>query len=283
MTIGSQIACQWNASEPIIMGILNVTPDSFSDGGFFLEPQLAIGQALRMVDEGACIIDIGGESTRPGAEAISPDVQINRITPVIESLREHLPHGVLLSIDTSSAKVASAALRSGVGLVNDVSAGTADPDMFGLVASYNVPLVIMHMLGNPLTMQINPAYLDVVGEVLDYLMERARVAEGDGVKKFNIIIDPGIGFGKRKQDNLRLIADLKTFVDTGYPVLLGASRKRFMGSICNENTPSELLGATIATTVLGVASGVKIFRVHDVKANRQAIAVASAILNSRLL
>ena len=265
------------------MGILNVTPDSFSDGGFFLEPQLAIGQALRMVDEGACIIDIGGESTRPGAEAISPDVQINRITPVIESLREHLPHGVLLSIDTSSAKVASAALRSGVGLVNDVSAGTADPDMFGLVASYNVPLVIMHMLGNPLTMQINPAYLDVVGEVLDYLMERARVAEGDGVKKFNIIIDPGIGFGKRKQDNLRLIADLKTFVDTGYPVLLGASRKRFMGSICNENTPSELLGATIATTVLGVASGVKIFRVHDVKANRQAIAVASAILNSRLL
>jgi len=260
------------------MGILNVTPDSFSDGGRFDVPAEALKHAERMASDGADIIDIGGESTRPGAEPVSETEQLARVIPVIQTLRRHLPPAVLLSIDTTRSAVAEAALAAGVNMLNDISAGTDDRRMFPLAAEAGVPLILMHMQGQPKNMQDNPCYVDVVEEVLAFLLERAEAAKSSGVRPENIIIDPGIGFGKRKDDNLRLIKDLKRFVATGYKVLLGASRKRFMGAICGETRPAELLGATIATTVLGVSAGAAVFRVHDVKANRQAADVTAAVL-----
>jgi dihydropteroate synthase len=260
------------------MGILNVTPDSFSDGGRYCDPGDALAHAKTMVSEGADIIDIGGESTRPGSEAVSEEDQLARVIPVIQTLRSHLPPTVLLSIDTTRTRVAEAAIAAGVNMVNDISAGSDDPDMFSLAAKSGVLLVLMHMQGRPKNMQDNPSYIDVVEEVITFLAERAEAAKRAGVCPDNIIIDPGIGFGKRKDDNLRLIKDLGRFVATGYKVLLGASRKRFMGTICGESSPLELVGATIATTVLGVAAGVSVFRVHDVKANRQAADVTAAVL-----
>lgn len=263
---------------PLIMGILNVTPDSFSDGGQFCVREEAVSHAQQMVLEGADIIDVGGESTRPGSEPVGEDVQLARVLPVIRDLRRHLPQDVMLSIDTTQSGVAEEAISAGVNMVNDVSAGLDDPRMFAVAAKADVPLVLMHMQGRPKDMQDNPTYGDVVEEVLAFLMERAAAAKCAGVAAKNIVIDPGIGFGKRKDDNLRLIHNLSQFVATGYKVLLGASRKRFMGAICGETCPTELVGATIATTVLGVSAGVKMFRVHDVKPNRQAADVTAAVL-----
>lgn len=275
----SRIIESLQASAPLIMGILNVTPDSFSDGGFFFDIKLAVSQALKMVEDGADIIDIGGESTRPGAQRVSPYNQIERVVPVVKALRRCLSENFPLSVDTTSSLVAEAALTAGADLVNDVSAGLDDPGMFGTVARFGVPIVLMHMQGTPATMQDNPVYQDVVGEVAAFLESRAILAQQSGIARGNIIIDPGIGFGKRKQDNLQLMAALDRFVATGYPVLLGTSRKRFMGAVCGESQPVELLGATVATTALGVAKGVKIFRVHDVRENRQAAQVMAAILS----
>jgi dihydropteroate synthase len=259
------------------MGILNATPDSFSDGGQFLDLQQALQYALRMVDEGADIIDVGGESTRPGAEPVSPADQIARIVPIIAALRRQLPQTFLISADTTRAKVAASALDAGADLINDVSAGRDDPEMFPLVAERGAAIVLMHMQGTPKTMQDNPSYDAVVEEVLAFLRERAQAAQTAGVAQENIILDPGIGFGKRKDDNLILMANLPRFVETGYPVLLGTSRKRFMGAICNEARPQQLVAATVATTALGVMAGVRIFRVHDVRENRQAADVTHAI------
>ncbi|BBA34637.1 dihydropteroate synthase [Methylocaldum marinum] len=231
-----------------------------------------------MVSDGADIIDIGGESTRPGADPVDEELQTARVLPIIRHLRQHLPQDVLLSIDTTRSRVAEEAIAAGVNMVNDVSAGRDDPRMFTVAAKADVPLVLMHMQGRPKDMQNNPTYGDVVEEVLAFLIERTAAAKFEGVAAKNLIIDPGIGFGKRKDDNLRLIHSLPRFVATGYKVLLGASRKRFMGAICGETCPTELLGATIATTVLGVSAGVKMFRVHDVKPNRQAADVTAAVL-----
>jgi len=264
--------------RPLIMGILNVTPDSFSDGGRYCALEDALAHAQRMVSEGADVIDVGGESTRPGSEPISEEEQLQRVIPVIRMLRSHLPPTILLSIDTTRSGVADAAIATGVNMVNDISAGMDDPEMFSLAAKTGVPLVLMHMQGSPKNMQESPGYLDVVEEVLMFLVERAEAAQEAGISHESIIIDPGIGFGKRRDDNLRLIKELRRFVATGYKVLLGASRKRFMGAICGEMCPSELVGATIATTVLGVSAGVTVFRVHDVKANRQAADVTAAVL-----
>jgi dihydropteroate synthase len=265
------------SDRPLIMGILNVTPDSFSDGGSYADAKQAVQAGMRMVEEGADLIDVGGESTRPGSEPVSTQEQIMRVIPVIERLRSKLPEHIAISVDTTRVEVAHAALSVGADWINDVSAGRDDPEMFPLAASRGVPIVVMHMQGAPKTMQDRPSYRNVVEEVLAFLLERARAAERAGIPCTSIVLDPGIGFGKRRDDNLRLLAHLDKLVDTGYPILLGTSRKRFMGSICGETDPHALVSATVATTALGVASGVRIFRVHDVWQNRQAADVAAAI------
>ena len=264
-------------SKPLIMGILNVTPDSFSDGGQFSDVDAALAQVKRMITEGVDIIDIGGESTRPGSEPVSPAEQQQRVIPVITAIRQTLKSDILISIDTTSSAVAKAALEAGANIINDVSAGQDDPEILTLSASHNAPIILMHRQGTPKTMQDNPYYEDVVPEVISTLLEQIKLALQAGVKKENILIDPGIGFGKHKQDNLELLAHLDQFVALGYPVLLGTSRKRFMGSICNITEPAELVTATAVTTALGVMAGVLLFRVHDVKENRQAADVAWAI------
>ena len=266
-----------NLTHPLIMGILNVTPDSFSDGGKFTGIVTALAQAQRMVAEGVDIIDIGGESTRPGAEAISIEEQISRVIPVITAIRKDLSATLPISIDTTLSAVARAALDAGATIINDISAGEQDAAILSLAAQRNVPIILMHIKGQPDTMQDAPFYQDVVSEVLKSLLKRVDAALAAGVTKHQIAIDPGIGFGKRKQDNLDLLANLDRFVATGYPVLLGTSRKRFLGNLCAVTEPAELVSATAATTALGVQQGVQMFRVHDVKENKQAADVAWAI------
>lgn len=263
--------------KPLIMGILNVTPDSFSDGGLYNSNNDSLAQAKKMIDQGVDIIDIGGESTRPGAERVTVTEQIKRVLPAIKSIREQLSTDIKISIDTTKSEVAEAALSVGANIINDISAGCDDDKMFTLAAQQQAPIILMHMRGTPATMQDQPNYKNVVDEVLAFLLERVEAARQAGINPDLIAIDPGIGFGKRKQDNIALIAELKRFVDTGYPVLLGASRKRFMGVICDVSEPSELVSATVVSTVLGVMAGVQMFRVHDVKENRQAIDVAWAV------
>jgi dihydropteroate synthase len=259
--------------RPQIMGILNVTPDSFSDGGRFSSLEAALQHARRLCQEGADVIDIGGESTRPGSSPVPPEQQIERVLPVVEALRHELPTA-RLSIDTTRVEVAEAALAQGVHMLNDISAGRDCPAMFRLAARYRVPLVLMHMQGTPATMQQRPRYENVLGEVEAFLRERMQAAIDAGVPKELIWLDPGIGFGKRREDNLALLNGLRRLAGLGAPLLLGASRKRFMGRLCAQDDPEQLLGATCASTALGVAAGVRMFRVHDVAANRQAADVA---------
>jgi dihydropteroate synthase len=268
------------SAGPLIMGILNVTPDSFSDGGQFNNIESAINQGKKMIDEGADIIDIGGESTRPGSERISVEEQIERVVHIIKAISETIPEHVQISIDTTRSKVAEAALDAGAKIVNDVSGGNDDPEIISLCAKRKCPYVIMHMQGSPESMQNNPSYNDVVSDISSFFDRRIQDCIEAGIDKDNIIIDPGIGFGKTREHNLALLNNLKAFVKTNHTVLLGTSRKRFMGSICTVNSAVELVGATAATTALGVQAGVKLFRVHDVQPNRQAADVAWAILNS---
>lgn len=269
------------SSRPLIVGILNVTPDSFSDGGRFDATEAAVTQARRMLAEGADIIDVGGESTRPGAGRIDVEEQIRRTIPVIEAINDDIAaetsHRPIISIDTTRAAVATAAIDAGASMINDVSAGREDAGIFTLAAERELPLVLMHMRGDPSTMQQDPHYQDVVTEVLDFLIERAAAAEDAGVLCENIILDPGIGFGKTTTHNIELLAAMHSFVETGYPVMLGASRKRFLGELISEPDPAHRDIATTATTVAGVIAGVRLFRVHDVKANRQAAQIAYAI------
>lgn len=269
-----------NLTGPLIMGILNVTPDSFSDGGKFTAIDSALLQAQFMISAGVDIIDIGGESTRPGSESVSAEKQISRVIPVVKAIRKDLSATLPISIDTTLSEVARAALDAGATIINDISAGEQDAEILSLAAKRNVPIILMHIRGQPDNMQEAPFYQDVVAEVLNSLQERVDVALAAGIDKNQIAIDPGIGFGKRRQDNLDLLANLDRFVATGYPVLLGTSRKRFMGSLCAVTEPAELVSATAATaatTALGVQQGVQMFRVHDVKENRQAADVAWAI------
>lgn len=265
----------------MIMGILNATPDSFSDGGAHGSVEAAVAHGLVMAEEGADIIDVGGESTRPGSDPVPAAEQIARVTPVIRQLRAGLPDAIAISVDTTRAEVAAAGLDAGADFINDVAAGRDDPGMFALAAARRVPLVLMHMQGTPKTMQENPRYDAVVEEVLAFLLERCRLAQAAGIAPQHLILDPGIGFGKRRDDNLELMANLQRFTATGYRVLLGTSRKRFMGSVCGENRPQHLVPATVATTALGVMAGVSIFRVHDVRENRQAADVVHAIRRTR--
>lgn len=270
---------QLDYSKPLLMGVLNVTPDSFSDGGMYPSSKDAITRGLEMVEQGTDIIDIGGESTRPGAKRIDATEQKRRVLDVIAGLRKELPEHIHISIDTTLSEVAAAALDAGATMLNDVSAGREDESLLKLAASSNVPICLMHMQGDPGSMQDNPSYENVTREVSAYLLERAKHAENLGVDKTNIIVDPGIGFGKRTQHNLELLRDLSIIVDLGYPVLLGTSRKRFMGDLAHEENPSRRMPATCATSALGVLAGVKIFRVHDIWQNRQALDVTWAINN----
>lgn len=271
---------QFSGNQPVIMGILNLTPDSFSDGGRYTDSELAVDHARQMVEEGAAIIDVGGESTRPGSKRVSPGDQLARILDIISALRESLPPEIVISVDTTRSEVAEKALAAGANMLNDVSAGRDDPAILALAAEAGIPIALMHMQGTPETMQNNPTYTDVVREVLEFLLERVAVAQEAGVGQDRLIIDPGIGFGKTREHNLQLLAALPEFTASGYPVLLGTSRKRFMGTICRENEPEQLTGATCTTTVIGVQAGVSIFRVHDVRPNRQALEVARAVMGS---
>lgn len=260
---------------PKIMGILNVTPDSFSDGGRFLAKQAALDQAQVMASA-ADILDVGGESTRPGAEVVRSDEEIARIKPVIEELRAG-GHSTAISIDTRKASVASAALDAGATIVNDVSAFGYDADLASLVARREVPVILMHSRGSPKTMQEAPVYENVVLDVYDFLAKRIDIAVLAGISREKIAIDPGIGFGKTQAHNLALIRALSIFHGLGCPILLGASRKRFIGAIAAQDDPQARLPGSLAVALAAVAQGVQILRVHDVIETRQALALWRAV------
>ncbi len=257
-----------------IMGVVNVTPDSFSDGGAYFNPEAAIAHGRRLAEEGADILDIGGESTRPGAETVSADEEASRILPVIEGLAGKT--AVRLSIDTRKPAVARAAVTAGADIWNDVSALTFAPDSLETAAALGCDIVLMHAQGAPKTMQDNPSYDDVVGEVYSFLSARADLAIAAGVDRSRIIVDPGIGFGKTLSHNLELLRALDRFSAIG-PVLLGASRKRFIAALDRDGPAEKRLGGSIAAALAGAAQGVRYLRVHDVAATRQAIAVQQAI------
>jgi len=258
------------------MGILNVTPDSFSDGGKFLDLENAKKHAFEMIENGADIIYIGGQSTRPGSLGVSVKEELGRVLPVVKSLRESLPNQII-SVDTSKPEVVKAVLDEGVNLINDVTGG-GDIRTLELVAVNQAGIILMHMLKDPANMQVGPHYEDVIKEVKNYLRKVAIDAQSQRIAKQSIAIDPGIGFGKLDTHNISILNSMDSFVELGYPVLLGTSRKSILQQICETTETSSLEGATCATTVLGVQAGVKIFRVHDVKANRQAADVAWKLL-----
>ncbi|CAN5656451.1 dihydropteroate synthase [soil metagenome] len=264
---------------PVLMGILNVTPDSFSDGGEYLDSEKAAEQAATLLDEGAQTIDVGGESTCPGSDPVSPNEELARVLPAIQGILKNRP-GTIISTDTYRAATARAALEAGARIINDVTALRGDPEMASVVAEFGCPLILMHMLGEPKTMQQEPHYDDVVREVQDFLAERAVHAEDSGVEPDRIILDPGIGFGKTLDHNLALLKNLDAIAELGYPVLVGASRKRFIGSISNVEEAKNRVAGTVATSVLAYERGANILRVHDVRANREALEVAEAILRS---
>ncbi len=260
--------------RPRIMGILNVTPDSFSDGGRFLAPEAALAQGRAMVGAGAAILDIGGESTRPGAAEVAVADEVARTAPVIAALAGA---GVPLSIDTRKAAVAEAALAAGAGIVNDVAALGYDPKLAGVVAHAGVPVVLMHAKGTPATMQDDPVYGDVLLDVYDVLAERIAFAEAAGIARDRIVVDPGIGFGKTVAHNLALLRGLSLFHGLGCPILLGASRKRFIGTVSGEVQADLRVAGSLSVALTGVAQGVQVLRVHDVKDTRQALALWQAI------
>ena len=263
---------------PRLMGILNLTPDSFSDGGLYNDTGKARRRAAQMLEEGADIIDIGGESTRPGAARVAAAEQKARVLDAVAAVCERSPRP-LVSIDTTLAEVAEAALDAGAGMINDVSAGREDPEILELAAARRVPICLMHMQNGPQTMQDNPRYDDVVAEVGAFLAARAEHAIARGVGRDNILLDPGIGFGKTTAHNLALINNLQTFTGLGFPVLLGASRKRFMGQFCRATDAAARIAAGVAVTVLGAQAGVAVFRVHDVWQHRQALDLMNALAN----
>ena len=256
------------------MGIVNVTPDSFSDGGRFLDPELAIVHASRLVAEGADILDVGGESTRPGSDPVGSDVEIGRVLPVIERLVERHP-GIPISIDTRKAQVAGAALDAGAAIVNDISGGT-DPAMFDMAREHDAGMVLMHMKSDPRTMQDAPRYEDVVAEVREYLRERIEAAEFAGISPERIAIDPGIGFGKDLGHNLMLMNRIDALLSLGRPVLVGPSRKRFIGTILDLPEGERVEGTAGAVAWL-VARGAHVVRVHDVKEIVRVVRVVDAI------
>jgi dihydropteroate synthase len=262
----------------LIMGIVNITPDSFSDGGKFLDTDAAVAHALQLVDEGAEILDLGGESTRPGAEPVSEAEELRRVIPVIAALAAKTK--VALSIDTMKPGVARAALQAGASIVNDVAAHRSDPAMWQIVAEFCAGYICMHAQGTPQTMQQNPVYADVLGEVAEFFQERLARLNAVGVTPDQVVFDPGIGFGKTLEHNLSLLAGLKKFQALGRPQLLGVSRKSFIAKIVNVDA-NQRLPASLACATLAVANGVQIIRTHDVAATVQAVRVAEAILSQK--
>jgi len=260
-----------------VVGIVNVTPDSFSDGGLYLDPDAAIAHARDLEEEGAAILDIGGESTRPGAEPVGADEERRRVLPVIEGMAGSQAQ---LCIDTSKASVAAAALHAGATFVNDVTAFRGDPELAGLVASSGADCCLMHMLGEPRTMQQDPRYEEVVSEVKAFLEERMSFAIKEGVAEERIVLDPGIGFGKTLEHNLELLRRLDELVALGRPVMVGTSRKSFLGRITGRDVDRRVAG-TIATNVLAYERGARLFRVHDVAPTHDALAVAAATVTTR--
>jgi dihydropteroate synthase len=262
------------ASRVRLMGVVNVTPDSFSDGGLFLEPEAAIAHGVSLVEDGADILDVGGESTRPGAEEVSAEEELRRTQPVVADLAGM---GHTVSIDTSKLAVAEAALDAGATIVNDVTALRADPEIGGLCADRDAELILMHMQGTPRTMQDAPAYEDVVDDVKAFLADRIEAAVATGVAEERIWVDPGIGFGKNLEHNLELLRRLGELCDLGRPIVIGTSRKSFLGKI-DGSAAGDRTGGTIASSVLSVAAGADVLRVHDIAEVDQAMKVAAAIL-----
>jgi dihydropteroate synthase len=256
--------------RPSVMGVVNVTPDSFSDGGAFLHPQAAIAEARGMLEEGAAIVDVGGESTRPGSASVSLEDEVRRVEPVLAALAD-----VPVSIDTSKAEVARHALEAGAILVNDVTALRGEPELAGVVADSDACLCLMHMLGEPRTMQDDPRYDDVVDDVKAFLVERMAFAVKAGVREERIQLDPGIGFGKTLEHNLELLRRIDELVSLGRPLVIGTSRKSFLGKLTGRDV-TERTYATVATNVIAFERGARVFRVHDVAATRDALEVAAA-------
>ena len=266
-----------------IMGILNVTPDSFSDGGRFFSIDDAVNHAIRMEKEGADIIDIGGESTRPGATSISLEEETERVIPVIEELKKKIK--IPISIDTYKSKVAKMALDLGAIMVNDITALNGDRKLVNVVKDYNVYLCLMHMKGKPRSMQINPTYTDVIGEIYDYLKKRTDIALFSGIEKDRIIVDPGLGFGKRTgkgiEDNCEILKRLKELKKIGFPILIGASRKTFIGNICGGDEQLSVeyrLEGSLAAACVAILNGADIVRVHDVKETRRSVDLIDCIV-----
>ena len=269
-----------NKKQSLLMGILNVTPDSFSDGGQYLAKNSAVNHALKMINDGADIIDIGGESTKPFSEPVSLDEELSRVIPVIEALRKETD--VCISIDTTKSEVAHQALGMGASIINDVSAMEFDKKMVDIALKYDCPIVLMHMEGVPKNMQENPQYSSLISEIISYLKARVDFAVSKGINRNKIIIDPGIGFGKSVEDNFEIINNLNHFTELGFPVMLGASRKSFIG-IALDVPENKRIEGSLAANIIGLQKGISIFRIHDVDQNRKAIAIAKKILNSNHL
>ncbi|MDR7922929.1 MULTISPECIES: dihydropteroate synthase [unclassified Thermosynechococcus] len=261
-----------------IMGILNITPDSFSDGGDFFNPASAVAHAFEMVAAGVDVIDIGGESTRPGASEVPISAELARVLPVIEGIRQQSQ--IPISIDTTHAVVARAAVEAGANIVNDVSGGQADPEMFATVAALGVPYILMHRRGTPATMQHLTDYGDLIGDLLRYFQEQTQRAIASGIPPEHLMIDPGIGFAKTTPQNLTLLRELRQFHSLGYPLLLGPSRKRFIGDVLNLPNPKDRVWGTAAVCCHAIAQGVEMVRVHDVAAMVQVCRMADVLWRS---
>ena len=263
--------------ETLVMGIVNVTPDSFSDGGKFFSPEVAISHASKLITQGADIIDIGGESTRPGAEQVSESEELKRVIPVIEKIRTDNPT-ILISIDTTKASVAKHAVEAGADIINDVSGLSFDNNMIGIVESFNIPVVIMHMKGNPQNMQLNPEYKDIVNEILDFFKIKIKIAIQSGINRSMIILDPGIGFGKTVEHNFELLSRLNEFNVLELPIMIGPSRKSFIG-ITLDLPPEDRVEGTAAAVSAGVMNGASIVRVHDVKSMKRVVRIIEKVRN----
>lgn len=259
---------------PAIMGIVNVTPDSFSDGGNFYDASKAITHGLQLLEEGAHILDIGGESTRPGAQNVSAEEEIRRVIPVIEGLSEKAPY---ISIDTRNAQTMRAAIKAGANIINDVSALTHDPDSIKVACESALPVCLMHMQGTPKTMQNKPVYDNIINDILHFFERRVSLCRENGIKDTQIILDPGIGFGKTQDHNLMILKHLDKFKALGFPVLLGASRKSFIGALSQNEPPEKRISGSLAAALWGAEQGADIIRVHDVKETVQALAIQKAI------
>ena len=257
--------------RPRIMGIVNVTPDSFSDGGRLGSVEAAVAHALKLADDGADILDVGGESTRPGSDAVALEEELRRVIPVIEGLRGRTDK--LISIDTRKAEVMKRAARAGADILNDVSALTHDPAALDVAAESGLPVMLMHAQGDPKTMNHDPKYSDVVLDVFDFLERRIQACEAAGIPKARIVADPGIGFGKHLHHNVAVMAGLSLYHGLGVPLLLGASRKKMIGQLCDVPDPKDRVPGSLATVLAGAGQGVQIFRVHDVAETRQALLV----------